>query len=89
MVKGDNRGYEVKKRKRGFLERLTFKKEEIKTGKTKSPEKKAMASPSKHVKYQLLKIRVPRYSGKPQIMRHFTRREGWNITATEFGHLIR
>ena len=29
---GDNRGYEDKKRKRGFLERLTFKKEEIKTG---------------------------------------------------------
>ena len=27
---GDNRGYEVKKRKRGFLERLTFIKEEIK-----------------------------------------------------------
>ena len=67
---GDNRGYEVKKRKRGFLERLTFKKEEIKTGKQqKSPEKKPKASPSKRLKYQFWKIRVPRYSGKPQIMR--------------------
>ena len=32
---GDNRGYEIKKRKRELLERLMFKKEEIKTGNNK------------------------------------------------------
>ena len=49
-----------------------------------------MVSPSKQVKYQLLKIRVPRYSGKPEIMRDILP-DGWrlNINATEVGHLIK